>query len=93
MLRMVLLSVLNLVLPYLVYAAWQVVLKLHARSRAKKQQPPIIDVTPVPYWPWRRLLACGLVLLGLGLLYLRYTEIPSTPNLWLPANPAHNESY
>ncbi len=93
MLRTILLSLLNLLLPYLLYAVWQQVLKLHARKRAKRQQPPVIDVTPVARWPWRRLLACGIALLALSLLWLRYTEVPSNPQPWLPANPAHNAKY
>jgi hypothetical protein len=93
MLRTVLLSLINLLLPYLVYAIWQQALKVHAYQRARKQQPPVIDVTPVHRWPWRRLLGCGIALLALSLLYLRYSEIPSNPNPWLPANPAHNANY
>ena len=90
--RFVLLTILNLMLPFLVQAAWVSFLRLRHKQKVKKQ-PEIIDVTP-PEWrfPVFKLLGVGLVLLALSLLVWRFSEM-ETDTTWENPNPAASREY
>ncbi|MDD9912579.1 MAG: hypothetical protein OXR68_04780 [Alphaproteobacteria bacterium] len=93
MTRFVLIALLNLMLPFLIRAAWLLVLRQLHRRKVKKY-PEIIDVTPAPKWdfPILRLLVIGILLLTVALTIFRILNTEKNIN-WQPANPAVSKEY
>jgi hypothetical protein len=92
MTRLILLTLLNLALPFLVRAVWLMSLQMLYQYRRRQQGAEVIDVTP-PRWhfPVRKLLVAGLVLLALSLFVLRF--VGESKDSWQPANPAVSKNY
>jgi len=86
-LRILLLTILNLSLPFLLRTAWLVFLELRRQHFAKKG----MTTNPVKWhFPWARLLAIGLVLLATTLFAARLM----TPNeVHQTGNPAVTREY
>ncbi len=69
MTRLVLLTLFNLALPFLIRAAWLLALRIY---RKRQKERGIIDVTPVRWhFPYLKLLAIGLLLLAVSLFAWR----------------------
>lgn len=87
--RFILLTVLNLALPFLLRWAWLVLLDWQQKKPIEKR---MIDVTPKQKYPIPLLLACGIGLLLLSLLFFRITEdsAQTRDDGWHSANPAQS---
>jgi hypothetical protein len=90
--RLILLTLLNFALPFLVRAAWLMALHMLYQYRRRQQGVDVIDVTP-PRWhfPVKKLLVAGFVLLAVSLLLLRFMGVEQ--DSWRPASPAISKDY
>ena len=93
MTRFFILTLLNLMLPFLLRAGYIYMLRVLHRRREKQQDPRIIDVTP-PKWhfPVIKLLSIGLILLFVSLMVLRFSS-DTPPTDWHQANPAQSVTF
>ncbi len=91
--RFLLLLILNLSLPFLIRAAWIILLKLR-HNHMVRNNPDIIDVTPKPVWyfPVRKLLLAGVVLLMLSLVGWRFIT-QQVDTSWESSSPAISKEY
>lgn len=93
MMRVLLLSLLNFLLPFLLWWLWQLFLSWR-QYRQQRQDPQVIDVTPEPRkqsWPIFKLILAGIVLLFLSLFIWRF--IGTEYSAWDSANQATSKEY
>ncbi len=93
MMRVLLLSLLNFMLPFLFWWLWQLFLSWRDYQRYKND-PHVIDVTPEPRrktWPVFKLILAGIVLLLLSLFVWRF--VSTEYNDWDSANQPVSKEY
>ncbi len=91
MTRIVLITALNLALPFLLWAA-KVYFTAWMHRRYLRKNPDIIDVTPSerPIVPYVKLFFFGLFLLGITLAFLRISGFEQDTT-WTTGNQARSE--
>jgi hypothetical protein len=87
MTRFILLTILNIALPFILRAAYLYGMRALARYKIRKGMK---DVTP-PEWhfPTFKLIFIGLFLLTCSLLFYRLNDAPDTPHVPNQERPAH----
>lgn len=91
MTRLIIITMLNLALPFLIRAGW---LMFFMWLNKRREAQGIKDVTP-PKWhfPVTRLLIIGFILLACSLVVLRFWNADTTANDWQTGNQALSKDF